>query len=56
MAPGCRYDENLDAANAAGVTRSTRVGFANGLLFSSGNAMVGAGFLYAGFKIAKVRI
>ena len=37
----------------AGERKSYRIGFANGLLFASGNLMCAVGFIYSGFVIAK---
>jgi len=47
-----RYAENLGLAQVAGVRKSSRIGFANGILFASGNLLAAVGFLYAGFKMA----
>ena len=41
-----KYKANLVDAQVAGVRKFLRVGFANGLLFSSGNIMAGIGFIY----------
>ena len=49
-----KYGGSLDEAKAAGIRKSYRCGFANGLLFSSGNLMAAAGFLYGAFKIKRV--
>lgn len=38
-------------ACAQGIRKSYRCGFANGLLFASGNIMAGAGFLFGAFLI-----
>ena len=48
------YARNLSAASKAHVRKSWRVGFANGLLFSSGNIMAGVGFIYGNYKIAQM--
>jgi ATP-binding cassette subfamily B (MDR/TAP) protein 1 len=48
-----RYASNLEDARKAGVRSSLRKGFANGLLFASGNIMAAVGFIYAAYKIAK---
>lgn len=39
------------AACAQGIRKSYRCGFANGLLFASGNIMAGAGFLFGAWLI-----
>eukprot|EP00281_Chroomonas_sp_CCMP1168_P011044 CAMPEP_0206279694 /NCGR_PEP_ID=MMETSP0047_2-20121206/38154_1 /ASSEMBLY_ACC=CAM_ASM_000192 /TAXON_ID=195065 /ORGANISM="Chroomonas mesostigmatica_cf, Strain CCMP1168" /LENGTH=664 /DNA_ID=CAMNT_0053709651 /DNA_START=67 /DNA_END=2061 /DNA_ORIENTATION=- len=41
-----KYAENLEAARAAGVKRSVKVGFANGVLFGSGNILLSVGLAY----------
>ena len=41
----------LTHACAQGIRKSYRCGFANGLLFASGNIMAGAGFLFGAFLI-----
>uniref|UniRef100_A0A7S1DNH9 Uncharacterized protein n=2 Tax=Hemiselmis andersenii TaxID=464988 RepID=A0A7S1DNH9_HEMAN len=41
-----KYAANLEAARKAGVTKSLKVGFANGLLFASGNLMMALGLGY----------
>eukprot|EP00854_Cymbomonas_tetramitiformis_P004824 gene4824-5892_t len=46
-----KYDGLLGTAEAAGVTKSRKVGFASGLLFASSNIMVSFGFLYGGWKL-----
>ena len=38
---------------AAGIRKSYRCGFANGILFSSGNLLAAAGFLFGAWKIKK---
>eukprot|EP00961_Rhodomonas_salina_P108864 1465104-Rhodomonas_salina.1 len=48
-----RYVNNLEDAKRAGVRSSARIGFANGLMFSSGNFMAAVGFIYGSFKVAK---
>lgn len=48
-----KYVNSLDEAKRAGIRKSYRCGFANGLLFSSGNLMAGAGFLFGAWKIKK---
>jgi ATP-binding cassette subfamily B (MDR/TAP) protein 1 len=48
-----KYQSNLRSAQLAGIRKSYRVGFANGLLFSSGNIMAAIGFIYCGFKMAR---
>lgn len=48
-----KYISSLDEAKMAGIRKSYRCGFANGLLFSSGNLMAGAGFLFGGWKIKR---
>mmetsp|Transcript_52936 Transcript_52936/g.106110 ORF Transcript_52936/g.106110 Transcript_52936/m.106110 type:complete len:635 (+) Transcript_52936:131-2035(+) len=47
------YERHLDAAKAAGETRAKKIGFANGLLFATGNFQTGATLLYVALKTAK---
>ena len=47
-----KYSKSLEAARRAGVTKSTKVGFANGFLFASGNVMMSVGLFYGAFRIA----
>jgi ABC-type multidrug transport system fused ATPase/permease subunit len=49
-----KYAGSLGQARDAGIRKSYRCGFANGLLFSSGNLMAAAGFLYGASKIKRV--
>ena len=49
-----RYEDTLDEARDAGVRKSARIGFANGLMFSSGNILCAGGFIYANWKMAEV--
>jgi ATP-binding cassette subfamily B (MDR/TAP) protein 1 len=48
-----KYAGSLGQARDAGIRKSYRCGFANGLLFSSGNLMAAAGFLYGASKIKR---
>ena len=48
-----KYAGSLGQARDAGIRKSYRCGFANGLLFSSGNLMAATGFLYGAFKIKR---
>eukprot|EP00961_Rhodomonas_salina_P117574 1582527-Rhodomonas_salina.1 len=48
-----KFSQNLEDARLADVRKAARVGFANGLLFSSGNILVGVGFIYGAFKMSK---
>jgi len=48
-----RYGSSLNQAKDAGIRKSYRCGFANGLLFSTGNLMAAAGFLFGAWKIKK---
>mmetsp|Transcript_14452 Transcript_14452/g.28543 ORF Transcript_14452/g.28543 Transcript_14452/m.28543 type:complete len:648 (-) Transcript_14452:143-2086(-) len=41
-----KYAATLETARAAGVTKSVKVGFANGMLFASGNLMMAVGLGY----------
>jgi len=47
-----KYNRHLVTAKTADVRKSYRVGFANGLLFASGNVLAAIGFLYGGIKIS----
>lgn len=47
-----KYAVNLEAARQAGVTKSLKVGFANGLLFASGNILLAVGLAYGAASIA----
>ena len=48
-----KYEACLHMAKAAGIAKTLRVGFANGLLFASGNIMAASGFLYGTSKIKR---
>ena len=48
-----KYVSRLEEAKKAGVRSAARIGFANGIMFSSGNFMAAVGFIYGSFKIAK---
>jgi ATP-binding cassette subfamily B (MDR/TAP) protein 1 len=50
---GETYAGLLVKAEEAGIRKATRVGFANGMLFSAGNIMCAVGFLYANWKISR---
>eukprot|EP00284_Hemiselmis_tepida_P000298 CAMPEP_0174952070 /NCGR_PEP_ID=MMETSP1355-20121228/95175_1 /TAXON_ID=464990 /ORGANISM="Hemiselmis tepida, Strain CCMP443" /LENGTH=673 /DNA_ID=CAMNT_0016199755 /DNA_START=33 /DNA_END=2055 /DNA_ORIENTATION=- len=47
-----KYAANLEQARQAGVTKSIKVGFANGLLFASGNFMMALGLGYGCATVA----
>jgi len=47
-----KYGVNLDVARTTDVRISAKKGFANGLLFATGNIMCAIGFIYAAYKIA----
>eukprot|EP00457_Paulinella_chromatophora_P000433 gb/GEZN01000433.1/.p1 GENE.gb/GEZN01000433.1/~~gb/GEZN01000433.1/.p1 ORF type:complete len:1384 (+),score=244.98 gb/GEZN01000433.1/:399-4154(+) len=48
-----KYGASLEQARKAGVRKSYRVGFANGLLFASGNTMAAVGFIYGAYRMAR---
>jgi ATP-binding cassette subfamily B (MDR/TAP) protein 1 len=52
-AEGKKYNGYLSEAAEAGVRKSWRIGFANGLLFASGNIMAAVGFIYGAWKMAR---
>eukprot|EP00808_Paulinella_micropora_P014339 g50286.t1 len=48
-----KYGKSLEQARAAGVRKSYRIGFANGLLFASGNTMAAVGFIFGAWKMSR---
>jgi ATP-binding cassette subfamily B (MDR/TAP) protein 1 len=48
-----KYASQLELSRVAGVRKGVWGGFANGMMFGSGNMVSGVGFLYGGYKIAQ---
>ena len=48
-----KYASQLEVSRVAGVSKGVWGGFANGMMFGSGNMVSGVGFLYGGWKIAQ---